>query len=157
MQKRIAGFLFSFLIILLLLTPAHAFEGEVIGVTDGDTISVLYQGKPVKIRLYGVDSPEKRQPYGTKAKQFTSDQVFGKWVDVDPVDQDRYGRTVGIVKVDGKVLNRELVAAGYAWVYDRYCKRWECSELKRLEEQAREYRRGLWREPAVPPWEWRKS
>lgn len=76
-----------------------AFSGRVIRVADGDTITILTEGKEQKrIRLYGIDCPEKKQPFGQKAKQFTSNKVFGELVEVEEKDIDRYGRTVGIVK-----------------------------------------------------------
>ena len=144
----------------LLLCPlsASAWTGKVVGVSDGDTITVLNEKTPVKIRLYGIDYPEKKQAFGTKAKQFSSDLCFGKVVDVETVDTDRYGRTVGIVKLeDGQVINRQIVQGGFAWVYGAYCKKPVCLTWKRLEDEARAARQGLWtdKEP-VPPWEWRK-
>ncbi len=94
------------------------------GVSDGDTITVLHSGKGERIRLHGIDCPEKRQAFGNRAKQFTSKLVFAKTVTVQPVDRDRYGRTVGVVLLpDGRSLNHELVSAGLAWMYRRYTKR----------------------------------
>ncbi len=124
------------------------------GVSGGDTITVLHGGKPVRIRLNGIDSPEKRQAFGNRAKQFTSTLVFGKAVTVQALDRDRYGRTVGEVLLpDGRSLNHELVRAGLAWMYRRYT---NDQSLSDLEEEARVARRGLWADPhAVPPWEWR--
>ena len=109
-------------------------------------------------RLACIDCPERRQPFGKRAKQFTSLLAFGKQVRVHVIDWDRYGRAVGWVYVnddDGQEIcvNRELVRAGLAWVYRRYCRP---PELLKLEEEAREAGRGLWREPhPVPPWEFR--
>ena len=74
------------------------YQAKVIGISDGDTIKVLHEGTQVKIRLYGIDTPEKRQVFGSKAKQFTSGQVFGKAVTVVPMDTDRYGRTVALIE-----------------------------------------------------------
>jgi micrococcal nuclease len=146
------GFLFGPL-------SAQAWEGKVVGVTDGDTITVLQEKNPIKVRLYGIDCPEKRQAFGTRAKQFTSDLVFGKMVDVETVDVDRYKRTVGIVRLpDGTVVNQEIIRAGYAWVYARYCKKSICLEWKTLESEAASEKRGLWKdEKPVPPWEWRRE
>ncbi len=97
------------------------FTGKVVGVSDGDTITVLHNGKGERIRLHGIDCPEKRQAFGKRAKQFTSKLVFGKTVTVQFVDRDRYGRTVGVVLLpDGRSLNHELVRAGLAWMYRRY-------------------------------------
>jgi len=107
-------FFFAVVIVLLFVSPAFAdFSGRVVGVTDGDTIKVLHNGRAEKIRLHGIDCPEKGQPFGSKAKQFTPELVFGKTVTVHVIDMDRYGRTVAdVVLPDGRVLNRELVAAG---------------------------------------------
>src|SRR5712691_7992763 len=100
---------------------ATDFTGRVVGVADGDTIKVMHNGKAEKIRLHGIDCPEKAQPFGSKAKQFTSGMVFGKTVTVHVTDMDRYGRTVAdVILPDGRVLNRELVAAGLAWWYRQY-------------------------------------
>ena len=81
---------------LLSASLATDFTGRVVGVSDGDTITVLSKGKPVQIRLHGIDCPEKRQAFGNRAKQFTSRLVYGKTVTVRDLGQDRYGRTVGV-------------------------------------------------------------
>ena len=114
----------------------------------------MHNGKGERIRLHGIDCPEKRQAFGKRAKQLTSNLVFGKTVTVQVVDHDRYGRTVGVVLLpDGRSLNHELVRAGLAWMYRRYT---NDRSLSDLEEEARVARRGLWADPhAVPPWEWR--
>ncbi len=131
------------------------FSGKVVGVSDGDTITVLHNGKGERVRLHGIGCPEKRQAFGRKAKQFTSTLVFGKTVTVQPVDRDRYGRTVAVVLLpDGRSLNHELVKAGFAWWYWRYTP--DDETLAQLERDARGAKRGLWADPhAVPPWEWR--
>ena len=124
-------------------------------VVDGDTITVSRNAQRVKVRLYGIDSPEKSQYYGQNAKQFTSSQVMGKTVEVEEIDIDRYGRVVGLVSAGDLILNRHLIEYGYAWVYDRYCKRSFCSEWKSLEAEARKNRKGLWKNPNVmAPWEY---
>jgi micrococcal nuclease len=91
-----------FLITFLFTSYSYAFEGPVILVSDGDTITVVHNGKPEKIRLYGIDTPESNQAFGTGAKNFTYAMVYRKSVNVEPVTTDRYGRTVGIVNVDKK-------------------------------------------------------
>ncbi len=127
-----------------------------VGVSDGDTITVMHNGKGERIRLHGIDCPEKRQAFGNRAKQFTSTLVFGKTVTVQVMDRDRYGRTVGEVLLsDGRSLNRELVRAEFAWWYRRYAP--DDETLDQLEHEARGTQRGLWADPhAVPPWEWRR-
>ena len=132
------------------------FEARVVGVSDGDTITVLEGTTQAKVRLNGIDCPEKRQAFGARAKQLTSKLAFGKTVTVRPFGSDRYGRTLGeVVLPDGRVLNHELVAAGMAWHYTQYSKD---ETLARLERQARETRVGLWSEPRpVAPWEFRAT
>ena len=127
------------------LVASHAFAadftGRVVGVSDGDTITVLHNGKGERIRLHGIDCPEKRQAFGNRAKQFTSKLVFGTTVTVQVVDRDRYGRTVGVVLLpDGRSLNHELVRAGLAWWYRKYS---DDQSLGDLEAEAREAKRGL--------------
>lgn len=147
-----------FLALLLTSQTAFAWTGKVVGVSDGDTIKVLHNGQQEKIRLYGVDCPESKQAFGQKAKDFTASMVAGQMVDVEPVDQDRYGRIVGLVTVAGRSLNGELVKNGLAWVYRQYCKRGECREWLASESQAKTVRIGLWDDPApVPPWNWRRQ
>ncbi len=118
---------------------------------DGDTITVLHNGKGERIRLHGIDCPEKRQAFGNKAKQFTSGLVFGETVTVTVLDVDRYGRTVGEVIIPGgQVLNHELVRAGLAWWYRRYAP--DDGTLAKLEADAKAAKRGLWADPnPVPP------
>ncbi len=134
----------------------NQFSGMVVSIADGDTLTVLHAGKQERVRLYGVDCPEKKQPFGTRARQVTGQLAFRKVVTVRVKDRDRYGRTVGeVILPDGKVLNRELVRAGLAWWYRDYAA--GDMELFRLEREARAAGRGVWSDPkAVPPWEYRK-
>ena len=103
--KRKVLLLFCLLILLINLPClSWAWSGKVVGVADGDTITVLRDKEQVRIRFYGIDCPEGGQAFGKKAKQFTSDMVFGKEVEVEPVDMDRYGRTVGLVTVFKRLI-----------------------------------------------------
>jgi Staphylococcal nuclease homologue len=103
-------------ILVPLLAYADQFTGMVVGILDGDTIRVLRGGKAVKVRLHGVDTPEKAQAFGTQARKFTSDLAFQRDVTVQIRATDRYGRLVGDVLLpDGRSLNQELVRAGLAW------------------------------------------
>jgi endonuclease YncB( thermonuclease family) len=133
------------------------FRGRVVNITDGDTISVMHSGKAEEIRLNGIDCPERGQPFGKRAREFTSVLALGKDVTVKVKDQDRYGRTVAhVILPDGKSINHELVKAGYAWWDRNYAP--HDQELKWLEKYARQDRRGLWTDPhAIPPWEFRKQ
>lgn len=151
-------FLPFLLLLCFLSTPCFALTGKVVKVSDGDTVTVLDDNhQQHKVRLYGIDTPEKKQAFGRVAGRATASMIAGQVVDVQEIDRDRYGRTVGIIRHNGRVINRELVKAGYAWVYRQYCKISECKAWLEDEAQAREQRLGLWqdREP-VPPWEWRK-
>jgi endonuclease YncB( thermonuclease family) len=127
---------------------------RVVGVTDGDSLTCLTAAKQqVKVRLHGIDAPERGQPYADRSKQALSDLVFGKDVTVEDRGPDRFGRTVGRVTVGGVDVNRELVARGMAWHYARYDK---SRELRDAEKAARAAKAGLWTDPhACPPWEWR--
>ncbi|PIQ20808.1 MAG: SNase-like nuclease [Cytophagales bacterium CG18_big_fil_WC_8_21_14_2_50_42_9] len=129
---------------------------KVISIKDGDTIELLKDGQPVRVRLQGVDAPEKKQDFGTRSRQFTSDLSFGQYVNLVVDGTDRYGRTVGtIILPDGRTLNQELVRNGFAWHYKAYSKD---EELARLEEEARAEKRGLWAGPnPIAPWDFRKK
>lgn len=140
---------------MLLPSILLAWTGEVVGIADGDTIMVLKGKSTVKIRLYGIDCPEKGQAFGTKAKQFTAEMVFRKFVQIKPVDQDRYGRMVAYVEVEGKNLCEELVRNGLAWHYKKYS---SDTNLAELELQAKKARVGLWSDPkSMAPWDYRRS
>jgi endonuclease YncB( thermonuclease family) len=123
-------FLPGLLAFFLFLVPASAaaWSGKVVGVSDGDSITVLHDGRQEKIRLWGIDWPEKHQDFGTKAKQATSILVFAKVVEVEPVTTDRYSRTVAFVRVGNALVNEELIREGLAWVFTRYCDRTTCEE-----------------------------
>src|SRR5262249_9015466 len=111
--------------------------------------------KTIKVRLDGIDAPERGQPYGTQAKKFTSSLAYGKHVTVTPNKTVRYGRTVGRVKVDGRDLSSALVGSGMAWHYKKYSKD---SKLGALESSARSRKAGLWSSGSnQAPWEYRKS
>jgi micrococcal nuclease len=132
------------------------FTGRVVGVTDGDTISVLRDGRAERVRLADIDCPERAQPFGSRAKQATSEWAYGQHVTVRVRARDDYGRLVGeVVLPDGRGLNGELVRAGLAWA-SRY--HGGDAALERLESEARAARRGLWSDPhAVPPWRYRRA
>jgi endonuclease YncB( thermonuclease family) len=112
--------------LLLLPATAAAWTGKVVGVADGGTITVLHNWQPEKVRLWGIDCPEKNQNFGTKAKHITSTLVFAKMVEVDPVTTDRYRRTVAFVRVGDTVVNEELIRQELARVFTRYCNRPIC-------------------------------
>lgn len=141
---------------LVATATAQTIAGRVVGVSDGDTITVLADGHDqYKVRLAEIDAPEKAQAFGQHAKQSLSDLVFAKDVTVEVVDKDRYGRTVGQVYVNATNVNTLQVERGMAWAYRRYLKN---QALLGIEQQAREARRGLWADAApTPPWEYRRE
>lgn len=141
-----------------LARPAFAWHGYVVKVLDGDSIRVQRGSKIYEIRLYGIDTPEYKQPFGKKAGRLTRKKILKKAVTVEPMDVDRYGRIVALIRSNGNLLNEELICEGAAWVYPKYCKRQPlCQELKEEENRARDGRRGLWQEAnPLSPWQWKR-
>ena len=136
------------------------YRGEVVSVADGDTITVLTTDfERIKVRFYGIDCPEKGQPFGQEAKAYLNSLVYGKTVDVEVLDTDRYSRFVGLVSLNGVEVNKLMVSEGWAWTYTFYCKvEGLCRELQASEKRARGQKKGLWSDPeSIPPWEWRKN
>lgn len=139
------------LLLLFFTIPLFAISGQVIKISDGDTITILTQQREqVKVRLYGIDAPEKKQPYGQKSKQFLSNLIAGRSVEIQEKGKDRYKRVLGIVYLDGQDINEQMVLNGYAWAYVKYSKIYAKQELK-----ARSQNLGLWRDKPIPPWVFR--
>jgi endonuclease YncB( thermonuclease family) len=144
-----------------LMAGAETITGRVVGVSDGDTLTVLDAShQQFKIRLAGIDAPEKAQPFGNRAKESLSEMVFNKQVVVESRKEDRYRRKVGKVQHDGRDVNLELVKRGMAWHYTAYAKEQAPADrvaYANAEAEARAQRRGLWREitPSAP-WEFRR-
>ena len=141
------------------IVPAKGIgiTGRVVRVADGDTISVLDANNTQhKIRFHGVDSPERDQPHGLVAHRALSSMVAGKTVGIVVIDTDQYGRTLGVVYLEGVNVNLTMVKAGHAWWYRQYAGR--DPELRAAEQDARGAQRGLWGNAApIPPWDWRRS
>ncbi|MCL4139630.1 UNVERIFIED_CONTAM: hypothetical protein GTU68_043439 [Idotea baltica] len=137
-------------------------EGTVVKVVDGDSITVLDDEKiQHRVRLAGIDAPERKQAYGKASTQFLADRVAGKMVCVGWYKRDKYQRLVGVVRINNQVMNLALVEAGLAWHYKHYQSEQTESEREDYadaEEDARAARRGLWsdRNP-TSPWAWRKA
>lgn len=139
---------------------ADTLHGRVVGISDGDTVTVLdASNTQAKIRLMGIDAPEKKQAFGQKSKENLSALIYGKQVTVEYTKKDRYGRNVGKILVEGVDANLEQVKAGLAWHYKKYQKEQppaDRSTYSDAEEQARAAHNGLWADPApIPPWEFR--
>lgn len=148
------------LALLLALASCLPPEGTyyVVGISDGDTIKVIdHKNAQIKVRLYGIDAPEKKQAFGTKAKQFCADLCFNKTVQLIIRDTDRYGREVAeVILPDGRNLNEELLRAGMVWHYEKYDKVHKAAWAK-LEADARKREAGLWSAPRPQaPWDYRK-
>lgn len=139
------------------ISVAATYTGQVVSVLDGDTIEVLHNQHPERIRLHGIDCPEKRQAYGGKAKQAASSLLFGKEVTLQTHGKDKYGRTLAdLILPNGMNVNQELVKQGWCWWYQKYAP--GDTVLEQLEKDAREGGKGLWVDPQpVSPWEWRKK
>ena len=148
--------------LLLVFGVAHAetLTGYVVGISDGDTVTVLdARHQQHKIRLAGIDAPEKAQAFGERSKQHLAGLVFNKNVTVEWNKLDRYGRTVGKILVNGKDANLEQVKAGMSWWYEKYRKEQSQADqeiYQVAEQQARIQRIGLWRDAnPTAPWDWR--
>jgi ATP-dependent hsl protease ATP-binding subunit hslU len=140
-------------IIILCYLSLLAYPAKVIKISDGDTITILtQQRKQIKVRFYGIDAPELKQPYGKKSKQFLANLIAGKVVEVEENGKDRYKRTIGTIYLNGADINAQMVANGYAWAYRKFSKKYTAQE-----SQAKKQRLGLWRDKEpIPPWEWRR-
>jgi len=146
-----------------ILRPGIAFCGEpfsgfVKKIIDGDSIIVYAKNKTIEVRLYGIDCPEYDQPFAKKARNFVKSKINRKNIIVQPLYHDSYGRLVAVISYDNTVLNEEIVDAGLAWVYTRYCRKHFCKSWKKLERSAKRLDRGIWRDKKpVPPWKWRRN
>lgn len=133
--------------------------GKVVSVTDGDTIKIVDKnGEQRKIRLYGIDAPEKGQGYGSKAEDMLSAMIAGKNVEYKIVDTDKYGRSIGYLYLNGVCINAAMVKSGFAWVYTKYCNDRICSKMSQYQNEAKTKGLGLWQDAnAIPPWDWRHT
>ena len=145
---------------LLALSLATSFLSaytplENIRVIDGDTIRAEAKGKEIKIRLVEIDAPEMDQPFGAQSKNFLNRLLYKKNVKLISQGEDRYGRILGEIYVDGESANTSMIKSGFAWVYDRYV---EDLSLYEYQDQAKAENLGLWRDDdPIAPWVWRKQ
>ena len=143
---------------LTALAKAYTLTGKVIHVTDGDTVTLMTSdhGKH-RIRLYGIDTPEKKQPYGNKARQLMVKLASGKQATAKCSGKDRYSRDICTIYIDDRDINALMVEKGAAWVYRKYYKG---SAYYKLEDAAKAQGLGLWNTSeyrSIPPWQWRKE
>ena len=162
MNNNFTRLLLSAALVLLTTTVcANTITGRVVGIADGDTLTVLdATNTQHKIRLAGIDSPEKKQPFGQHCKQSLSDLAYGRTVSVETNKRDRYGRLIGKVLVDGEDVNLEQVRRGCGWHYKQYQNEQPLDDrlaYNAAEESARAARVGLWAvHGPVAPWDWRR-
>ena len=149
--------LFCFFFFTTSLLSAETVVGKCVGVTDGDTATVLVNGnQQVKVRFHGIDAPESKQDFGQRAKQKLSDLIFAKEVRVNVLEKDRYGRSVAKVYVGSIYTNLEMVRSGLAWHYVQYAP--NDTDLANAEKEARKNKIGLWsHSDPTPPWQWRRG
>lgn len=135
-----------------------SISGKVVAITDGDTFVLLDSNKVQhKVRLAGIDAPEKTQDFGMQAKLYLSNSIFGKTIKVEYNAQDKYQRILGVVQLDSKVVNEEIIEKGLAWAYLKYLDNTN-QHYKTLMETAQNLRIGLWSIPnAVATWDYRHS
>jgi endonuclease YncB( thermonuclease family) len=138
-------------------TPQYDLSGKVVRIADGDTLTLLDANNTQhKIRLHGIDTPERGQPYGNAAREALEAYAAGQRIDVTIQDTDRYGRTVGAVYRNGQNVNLALVRSGWAWWYERYAR--NDRQLAEAQREAKADRRGLWQDNnPIPPWDWRRQ
>ena len=160
----------ALILFVALILPGHGavaaacgnqscFAAKVVGVSDGDTVTLLMQGdagpSQVRTRLTEIDAPERRQPWGARSRQALANKLFGQQVLVASSGKDRYGRLLARLRIGNRDINREMVRDGHAWVYRRYAtENWLPDETA-----ARNAGRGLWSlhgSQRMPPWEWRQ-
>ncbi len=150
-----------FIIFIILTITAHSetyleiYKGRVLSVSDGDTFTIKAKEKNIKIRLFGVDSPEKKQKFGIEAMNYTRLMLYNKFVEIKVISKDKYNREVADVFLeDGRCFNHEIVKTGYAWWYQYFAP--NDRTLKALEYSARNKKIGLWKNPnPEAPWKFR--
>ena len=161
-MKEIMEKLFFAMLLTCSFSALADYSGIVVGVTDGDTISVLDSGKVQhKIRLSGIDAPEKKQAFGMQSKKSLSDLVINKNVAVQSDKKDRYGRELGKILVGDVDINLEQIKNGMAWHYKKYERTQSLEDRVNYgyaEDMARAMKHGLWSDDKqIPPWGWRKG
>jgi endonuclease YncB( thermonuclease family) len=170
MNRSLGRVLFTLLFIFFLPFYVYALSCTVTRVLDGDTfycipkerltdvpIVKIHKDGSITVRLYGVDAPEKDQPYGEEAQNSLRELIKGRTVELEVKNIDKYGRIIALVYVNGVNINLEQVKRGYAWAYLEFLDRPYVSEFYLAEKEARSKSFGFWKQAnPTPPWEWRK-
>ncbi len=163
MRESISRILIAGLLLVFSVTAyADMLNGKVIAVVDGDTITILDSTNTQhKIRLAGIDAPEKSQAFGSASKKSLAEMVFGKQVDIQWSKRDRYGRTVGKVIINGIDANLEQIHRGMAWFYIKYLNEQTIQDrldYSDAQDYAEKNKLGLWADSnPIPPWDYRKQ
>lgn len=157
---KITMFQVGLAIVIILLIAYKVYANKIYyavsQVIDGDTIIVKKDKKVMKIRLYGIDAPEIKQPFGYESKHILKGMIENKLVSIDLKWRDKYGRIIGIVYLGKKCINEIMVKKGMAWVYKEYCKTSKCKKWKKHEQKARHNLKGLWfGNNPIYPQDWR--
>ena len=154
-MKTLKNIKITFFLIFASFCRADYLENLLIKrIVDGDTVHVIYEKEVYKLRLLEIDAPERNQPFGIDATNYLKQLLSERRVDVDISATDRYGRKLARLYWKGKDINRELVSAGYAWVYDEYVTDHSFYENQ---AQARIEKKGLWKDSdQIEPWKWRQ-
>ena len=128
----------------------------VVSIVDGETIEILHNNRSERIRLHGIDCPERGQAFGQKAKEATLALIFGKEVRILTHGKDKYGRTIAdVLSSDGTNVNQQLVREGWCWWYQKHAPK--DVALEQSEQEAKAAKRGLWTDPnPIPPWLYRR-
>ena len=148
--------LLSLLLLLAFSLAAEPVIGRVIWVYDGDTFLLQDGQNTLEVRLWGIDAPEYKQPCGREATKFLIRLIKGKFVSVEKVDQDKYGRIVAKVYLEEIYINLEILKNGYAWWYQHFAPKERT--FRDAEVEARNQKSGLWRDPnPINPREWREQ
>ena len=144
------------------VSPKISDGYQVLKVSDGDTINIQkvengqFVGEELRIRMYGMDAPEKSQDYGPESRQALEKLVAGKTLSIEVKNKDRYGRTVAIIYVDGKNINEEMVKTGNAWWYQEYAK--NDTQFEEYQQNAKQKKLGLFsRKGYIEPWVYRRN
>lgn len=156
MNSMVKFSLFAILSFFCLISHAQVLQGKVVKIADGDSFTLLTDGKmQVRVRMHGIDAPEKGQAYSQVSKQYLSNIIFNQKVTVEVNSRDKYRRVVGMVFVGDKNINETMLSEGLAWHFIRYDKNKSWSILQ---EQAKRAKKGLWKDAnPVAPWDYRKS
>ena len=154
-MKRLT-FIYIF-ILFPLVCSAQRFTVKVVSISDGDTFTAINTDNlQLKIRLYGIDAPEKKQAYGNKSKEFLSSLILGRSISIDVQSKDGYGRYLAYAySPEGKDVSLLMIHEGMAWHFSKY----DNNEVyEAAQAVAQKAKRGLWKDPSpIAPWEFRKN